>query len=139
MSKKFPQLAVDGLIFKGDKILLVRRRKEPFSGVYALPGGFVRYKETTEQAIRREIKEETGLLTSPLGVFGVYSKPNRDPRGHIISIVYQLEISGGGLRPGSDIEEVKWFKITSLPSLGFDHEQIISDFKEFLSNLSNSS
>jgi len=88
---KRPLIAVDGVLIKDGKILLVRRGKEPFRGYYALPGGFVEYGETVERAVVREVYEETGIKTRVKELLGVYSDPNRDPRGHVISIAFILE------------------------------------------------
>lgn len=87
-----PSLAVDGIVVFGSKIVLIKRAKEPFAGMYALPGGFVEYGETVEKAVIREVLEETGLITRMDSLIGVYSSPQRDPRGHTISIAYLLKV-----------------------------------------------
>jgi 8-oxo-dGTP diphosphatase len=127
---KYPRIATDGIIAKNGKILLVRRKNQPFQGKWALPGGFVEYGEKTEEAVVREVLEETGLKTKINHLAGVYSDPSRDPRGHIISIVYVLEILGGKLKAGDDASDIKFFDLDDLPELSFDHGKIISDVLE---------
>ena len=127
MIYKNPALAVDGVIIKNHIILLVKRSKPPFEGLYALPGGFVEYGETVESALIREIVEETGLKVKIKSLIGVYSDPKRDPRGHIISIAFRAQIIGGEVSSGSDASEVRFFDIRNLPRLAFDHEKIIQD------------
>lgn len=123
------RLTVDGIVIKDGKILLVKRAKDPFKGRWALPGGFVEYGEKMEEAVTREVKEETGLDTRIIRLFGVYSDPERDPRGHTVSIVYCLKISGGKIHGGDDASEVGFFPLSSLPELAFDHADIISDYR----------
>jgi len=127
MTYKNPVLTVDGVIIKNHSIVLVKRSKPPFERQYALPGGFVEYGETVERALIREIVEETGLKVKIKNLIGVYSDPNRDPRGHIISLAFQAQIIGGELSSGSDASEVRLFDIRNLPRLAFDHEKIIQD------------
>ncbi|MEF8848611.1 MAG: NUDIX hydrolase, partial [Candidatus Thermoplasmatota archaeon] len=119
-----------GIILKNNKILLIKRKNPPFQNQWALPGGFVEYGEKTEDAVKREIYEETNLKTKILKLLGVYSDPNRDPRGHTISIVYQLRILEGKVSGGDDAAEAKFFKINNLPKLAFDHSKIISEQKQ---------
>jgi 8-oxo-dGTP diphosphatase len=129
MQYKSPKITVDGVIIHNKQILLIKRKNHPFKSKWALPGGFVEYGEKTEDAVLREIFEETGLLTKIDFLLGVYSDPDRDPRGHIISIVYKLEKIGGDLRSGDDAIETKFFKLNNLPELAFDHYKIIKDIK----------
>ncbi|MEM0078199.1 MAG: NUDIX domain-containing protein, partial [Thermoplasmata archaeon] len=118
-----PSLAVDGIIEEYGKVLLIKRRNEPFKGYYALPGGFVEYGERVEEAIKREIFEETGFEVEIKKLLGVYSSPDRDPRGHTVSIVYILEKVGGNGRAGDDAEKIEFFDIKKLPELAFDHNE----------------
>lgn len=127
-----PSLTVDGMIIQNEKILLIKRKKPPFEGRYALPGGFVEYNEKVEEAVIREIKEETGLKTKIDRLVGVYSSPDRDPRGHIISTVFSLDVSGGKLNSGSDAESAEYFDLKDLPELAFDHEEIVEDYLEMV-------
>ena len=122
-----PKVTVDGIIFQEAKILLIYRKNEPFKGKWALPGGFVEYGETTEEAVVREVEEETGFITEVKSLLGVYSNPERDPRGHTISVVYILDIIEGDKKAGSDADKASFFMIPDLPFLAFDHEVIIKD------------
>ena len=129
LERRTPVLAVDIVTFLGeDKIVLIRRAGPPFKGFYAIPGGFVEYGETVEDAAVREMKEETGLDVKLLGIIGVYSKPNRDPRGHVVSIAYLAEAVAESLKPSTETKEVKAFKIDEIPeNLAFDHKDILKD------------
>lgn len=127
MRYKSPKLTVDGLILKDKKVLLIKRKNYPFKGKWALPGGFVEYKEKTEYTAIREVFEETGLKTKINTLVGVYSDPNRDPRGHTVSVIYLLEICGGKLKSSDDVSDAKFFDLNQLPKLAFDHSKIIKD------------
>jgi len=127
MHYKSPKLTVDGLILKDKKVLLIKRKNYPFKGKWALPGGFVEYNEKTEDTAIREIFEETGLKTKINSLVGVYSDPNRDPRGHTVSVIYLLEICGGKLKGSDDASDAKFFDLNHLPKLAFDHNKIIKD------------
>jgi len=127
MNFKNPKLTADGAIIRKGKILLIKRKNEPFKGKWALPGGFVEYGERVEDTVIREVFEETGLKTSIKKIFGVYSDPNRDPRGHVVTVVYLLDIKGGKLKCNDDASDVKFFDIKNLPDLSFDHNIILKD------------
>ncbi|HPC81679.1 MAG TPA: NUDIX hydrolase, partial [Methanofastidiosum sp.] len=100
-----PSLAVDILILFNNKLVLIKRGKEPFKDSFAIPGGFVEYGEAVESAAIREAKEETDLEVAELSLLGIYSDPNRDPRGHTISIVFHGK--GIGIpKAGSDAKEL---------------------------------
>jgi 8-oxo-dGTP diphosphatase len=122
-----PKVTVDGILIENNDILLIKRGKNPFKGKWALPGGFVEYGETTQEAIKREFNEETGLICDIIGLFGVYSQPDRDPRGHIVSIIYDLKRKHGQLQSGDDATNAKFFSLIDLPLLAFDHGIIIQD------------
>jgi len=128
-----PALAADGILIKDDKLVLVKRKYEPFKDHYALPGGFVEYGERLEECVVREFKEETGLHTRVESLLGTYSDPNRDPRGHIISAVFLLKFKGGKIAD-SDETTVHLFDLKKLPKLAFDHDRIIADFKKQIGN-----
>ena len=123
-----PSLAVDGIAIYKDKLVLIKRGRPPYKDRFALPGGFVEYNEKVEDAVVRELKEETGLSTKIKSIIGVYSDPKRDPRGHTVSVVFELEVKGGKLRSGDDAKDVKLFSLGKLPELAFDHDMIVADF-----------
>jgi len=123
-----PSVTADGIVVKGDKLLLIRRGREPFKGGYALPGGFLEYGERAEDCVVREVKEETGLKTEVVRLVGVYSDPGRDPRGHLVTVVYHLKATGGRLRAGDDAKSAEWVKLDALPDFAFDHDEIVADF-----------
>lgn len=122
-----PALTVDGVVVRNGCLLLIRRGNEPFKGRYALPGGFVDYGERTEDAVVREVREETGLNTSVRGLVGVYSDPARDPRGHTVSVVYLLAVSGGEPAGGDDALTAEFLPLDRLPELAFDHDIVVKD------------
>jgi mutator protein MutT len=127
LKKKFPKLAVDVIINYNGRIVLVRRKNPPYG--WALPGGYVEYGETVEDAARREVKEETGLSLVSLEQFHVYSHPLRDPRGHTVSVVFVAK-GKGKLLAGDDAQRVRLFDLDKLPSdLAFDHKKIIDDYR----------
>ncbi|RLI82790.1 MAG: NUDIX hydrolase [Archaeoglobales archaeon] len=128
-------LTVDAIIPYGGGIVLIKRMNEPFKDHYALPGGIVEYGESVEEALVREVKEETGLDVEPYKLVGVYSDPNRDPRGHFVSVCFVAIPRGGELRAGSDAGDVGIFKLSSLPKLAFDHDRMVEDSKEILAKL----
>ncbi len=130
MKYKIPSITADGILLKDKQILLIQRKNEPFKGKWALPGGFVEYGEKTEDAVIREVFEETGLKTKICDLAGVYSDPKRDPRGHTITVAYALEIVDGMLKAGDDASDVKFFNVNQLPALSFDHNEIINEAVE---------
>ena len=127
MAYQTPSITVDGVLFKDSEILLIKRKNPPFKDMWALPGGFVEYGETTEDAAIREVEEETGLQCSISQLLGVYSNPSRDPRGHTISIVYIVKREKGIVSGGDDAAEAAFHPLHSLPDLSFDHYKIIKD------------
>jgi 8-oxo-dGTP diphosphatase len=120
-----PALAADCVIFQGKGVLLIKRGNEPFKGHYALPGGGVEIGETVEQACIREMQEETGLEISRLRLIGVYSRPDRDPRGHVVSIAFLAEADLSQMKAGSDAAEVELVENWRECELAFDHRAII--------------
>ena len=130
MRYQVSKITVDGIVIQGKNVLLIQRKREPFKGCWALPGGFVEYGERTEDAVVREVFEETGLKTKIRGLVGVYSDPGRDPRGHTITIAYLLDRVKGDVKAGDDASIVKFFKVNELPVLAFDHEKIIKESME---------
>ncbi len=119
-------VATDCIIRYEGGIVLVERRYPPKG--WALPGGFVEIGETVEQAVRREMKEETNLELANLKLFGVYSDPARDPRFHTVSVVFTAD-GVGELKGGDDAKVAKVFKLDGLPEdIPFDHPKIITDY-----------
>lgn len=126
---KSPKLAVDAVIFVGDKIVLIERKNQPFG--WAFPGGFVDYGESVESAVVREVLEETTLniVDQTLENVGVYSAPERDPRGHVVSVVFSCEATGTP-KACDDAKNIKLFDLDDLPELAFDHKDILECFLE---------
>jgi 8-oxo-dGTP diphosphatase len=123
-----PLLTVDGIVIHDDGLVVVRRARLPCKGRMALPGGIVEYGETVEEAVVREVREETGLETVPERLVSIRSKADRDPRGHFVSIVFLLRVVGGRMRSGDDADAVALVPLDPLPDLAFDHTEIVRDF-----------
>jgi 8-oxo-dGTP diphosphatase len=128
-----PMLTVDVVVLTQAAVrslVLIQRAHAPFAGDWALPGGFVEEGERLADAAPRELAEETGLRTGfmPLRLLGVYDTPGRDPRGWTVSVVYlttaPVELP---VRGADDAAEARWFHPDALPTLAFDHAQIIAD------------
>jgi len=110
------------------QVLLIERGNDPFKGCWAFSGGFLNMAETTEQCAIRELEEETGMKVSVLHQIGAYSKVDRDPRGRTITVAYLAVIDKPAEVTGQDdAAKAKWFPIDALPSLAFDHEDIMRD------------
>jgi 8-oxo-dGTP diphosphatase len=133
MATKHPLLAVDCVVFdRAGRLLLIRRKHPPFQDQYALPGGFVEYGETIEQAAARELLEEANLVATTLSLIGVYSDPHRDPRGHVVSIAY-LAITGQyDSRAGGDASEASFIADWENKELAFDHGRIVRDARALI-------
>ena len=121
-----PKLMVDVVIPAERGVVLIRRGSEPFKGRWALPGGFVEVGETVEEAADREAAEETGLAVEVARLVGVYSDPERDPRGHNVSVAFIARVLSGDLSAGTDASEVAVLDPDSV-ELAFDHRKIIED------------
>jgi 8-oxo-dGTP diphosphatase len=128
-----PVPAVDIILQKGSEILLVKRKNEPFKDQLALPGGFVNEAESVESAAMREAFEETSLDIEPIDILGVYSDPKRDPRRHILTVVFVGTILNGVPSPRDDSSEIEWARVDDIQkkNLAFDHKQILSDYIEW--------
>ncbi len=127
-----PNVMVDVVVHSqnGD-VLLIRRNKDPYEGRWALPGSYVQVGEKLEDAAARIAKEEAGLDVEDVRLVGVYSDPDRDPRGHNISCAFLAAGWSGEPLPGSDAAEIA-FVDPSEVELGFDHEKIISDARALI-------
>ena len=123
-----PLLTTDCVVLDGSgRVLLIRRGHPPFEGHYALPGGFVDVGETVEDACRRELLEETGVKAGKLALIGIYSAPDRDPRGHTASAAYLTRVRGAAAKAGDDAATVEWIDNWRRLDLAFDHRQILRD------------
>lgn len=122
-----PVPTVDIIIeYEGQGLALIERAKPPWG--WALPGGFVEYGETLEDAARREAREETGLEVELLGQFHAYSDPQRDPRQHTITTVFVAK-GRGQLKAATDARNAAVFPPDRLPeTLAFDHARILQDY-----------
>jgi 8-oxo-dGTP diphosphatase len=126
-----PALTVDVVLATREprpRVLLIRRKHEPFAGTWALPGGFVDANEKLPDAARRELREETGLATGDLEQLYTAGDPGRDPRGWTVSVVYLARVKADELKPvaADDADEVAWFPLDDLPALAFDHAMILA-------------
>src|SRR5690349_545242 len=126
------RLAVDAVIFgyepeQGISVLLIERKLEPFKGMWALPGGFVKYGEPLDKAVTRELGDEAGMYVHYLEQLYTFGDPYRDPRSHIASVAYFGVVRPRDFQPmaDSDAAEVGWFSMKKLPQLAFDHKKII--------------
>jgi len=119
-----------------NKVLIIKREKDPFKDYFSLPGGFVNEGEKVEDAVRREAEEELLVKVEPIDILGVYSDPNRDPRGHIMSITFMAKITSDELKAGDGVAELRWIEINNLTNIkfGFDHSKILDDYQSWLRN-----
>jgi len=131
-------VSIDCVIFGYDntqlQVALIERKKPPFVGHWALPGGFLVDDETVEQAALRELQEETGLHDIYLEQFHVFSKPDRDPRGHVITVGFFALIASDKIElvATEDAAQAQWFPAYKLPKLAFDHDEIYAKALEAL-------
>ena len=134
MIKQKINITVDAVVFGYDvkedlSVLLIKRLIEPYKGKWALPGGFVLNGESLEDAVERELAEETGVKVNYLEQLYTFGNPKRDPRQHIITISYYglVRRSQFELYASTDAEEAQWYNINQLPKLAFDH-RVIFDY-----------
>jgi 8-oxo-dGTP diphosphatase len=128
-----PGLTVDCVIFGLDleeeslNVMLIERDLEPFAGMWAVPGGFVRFGETLEEAAMRELQEETGITDVFLEQLYTFGDPQRDPRGWVVSVAYYALVSPEkhSVQAATDARQAQWFPVRSLPPLAFDHAEIL--------------
>ena len=121
-----PKIMVDVVVPSEDGVVLIRRGTDPYEGMWALPGGFVEVGETVENAAVREAKEETNLDVELEKLVGVYSEPDRDPRGHNVSVTFLARITGGDPEAATDADEVAVLEPSEV-ELAFDHRKILED------------
>lgn len=132
--KSLIKVAVDAIVFgyskqDGVSVLLIERKYEPYKKSWAIPGGFVLDTESLEEAVKRELLEETGINVNYLEQLYTFGEPKRDPRQRVISIAYFGLVKTAQyqeLKASTDAENAKWFNIKKLPALAFDHKQILS-------------
>lgn len=130
-AEKRPAVTVDVVIFSlvddDLRVLLVQRKRDPYAGMWAIPGGFVRLDESLEEAAARKLAEETGVTdvyTEQLFTFG---DPARDPRMRVITVSYFALVPYDAIehKPGLHEEATGWFPLKELPTLAFDHQHIV--------------
>lgn len=127
------EVTVDAIVFGYNKeigvsVLLIKRKYDPYKGQWAIPGGFVQNEESLEDAVERELLEETGVKINYLEQLYTFGKPDRDPRRRILSVAYFGLVKSSQfekLNATTDAEEAKWFNIKNLPELAFDHKIIL--------------
>lgn len=125
-----PAVTVDVALFRRAggqiEVLLIRRARTPFEGMWALPGGFVDQDESLEAAAARELEEETGIKGVKFKQIGAFGDPGRDPRGHTVSIAFAAVVARKvQARAADDARQAEWHPINQLPRLAFDHGRII--------------
>lgn len=127
---KIPSITADIFIFDDNfNFILIKRENDPFRDYWALPGGFVEYGESVETAAIREAKEETSIDVELLDLVDVYSQPDRDPRGHTITVAFTAKGDFDNRKADSDAKDIGIFKADELDeiNLAFDHAKIIKD------------
>lgn len=127
-----PMVSVDAAVFaffrNKAKVLLIERKNEPFKGKWVLPGGFVDIDEELDDAVARELAEETGLVGVRLEQIHTFGNVGRDPRGRVITVIFMGIVTEGQnkLKAGDDAAKVRWFDIEKLPKdLAFDHNEVV--------------
>ena len=126
-----PSVTVDLVVVTGEaqpRVLLIRRKHEPFAGRWAIPGGFIEMDETLEASARRELREETGLDVADLEQLHAFGDPERDPRGRTIAVAYLARVDAAKVKPqaADDAADVGWHRLDRLPGLAFDHAKILA-------------
>ena len=131
MEYRNPALTVDAAVRRGGEVLLIQRGNEPWKGAWALPGGFVDYGEDPRDAVLRELEEEAGLSGRIVRLLDATGDPERDPRQHIVSIVYLIEAEGEAVG-GDDAADARFWPLDlvldgELPIAG-DHMEILREW-----------
>ena len=126
-----PAITADCIVFacqnEKTQVLLIKRGSEPCKDMWALPGGFMNIDESAEEAATRELKEETGIDVKEVTQVGAYSKVDRDPRERVITIAFYTVIDNPVKAVGQDdAKQAEWFTLDNLPTLAFDHSEILS-------------
>jgi len=108
-------------------VLLIKRKVKPFINSWAIPGGLVKNSESLEEAVERELKEETGVSINYLEQLYSFGKPKRDPRNRVVSIAYYglVKPDAFELKADTDAADAQWFNVLELPTLAFDHKDIL--------------
>ena len=130
MRRIYTAVTTDCVIFgydlrEGLSILLVQRGIDPFKGRWAFPGGFLRMDEDADTGARRELMEETGFEAESITQFGAFTAVDRDPRERVITIAYLALVRKGDVQGGDDAADARWFPVTAVPPLAFDHDRIL--------------
>lgn len=132
MQKDEIRLTVDAVVFgykkeSGISVLLIKRKYPPFENCWALPGGFVLSNESLEQAVERELEEESGVKINYLEQLYTFGEPSRDPRSRIVSVAYYglVKPDHFSLSASTDATDAAWFQLNELPELAFDHQSIL--------------
>lgn len=138
-AKQDIKVAVDAVVFGYESknnlsVLLIKRGVEPFKGEWALPGGLVLNDESLEEAVERELKEETGITIDYLEQLYTFGKPNRDPRNRVVAVTYFALVKPNHftIKADTDAADVQWFHLNELPKLAFDHQLVLDTAKERL-------
>jgi 8-oxo-dGTP diphosphatase len=131
-----PSVTTDCVIFGFDGIklhvLMVERGIEPYKGMWAFPGGFLKMDETAEEGALRELKEETDLSVGYIDQFYTFTAPGRDPRERVITIAHYAIVRMQEVKGGDDAARARWFAIDDIPPLAFDHDRILRKAMETL-------
>ena len=118
---KRPMVGVGAILLRRGSVLMAQRGKEPLKGWWSLPGGALEIGESLADAVRREVREETGLEIEPVGVFEIFERILRDGEGkpeyHYVLIDYICRVTGGRLMPGDDVCAVEWVRQKDLETL----------------------
>ncbi len=126
-----PAVTVDAVVFRNNngvrEVLLIQRKYYPYAGMWALPGGFLDMEETCEEAIARELLEETSLEVKSLKQLYTFSTPGRDPRGRTISVTFygKADFENSAVKGGDDASDARWFPLDTIPPLAFDHNEAV--------------
>jgi len=134
-----PAVTVDLVVFawidEALRVLLIRRKHDPFAGRWALPGGFLEMEEPDDLGARRELREETGLVvTGPIAPIGFFARPGRDPRGRTVTLAHAAVLLHGdhAVKGGDDAAEAAWLAVDGPLDMAFDHHEILAVAKGWL-------